>query len=273
MDKYNEESNTLLLNKASYEDNTYSPTIQSANTLFHFFRKRDYLLNSLAKKALFPRYYGENVQYLKIKFQEISYPMLCFCDINIHRLSAHLDMYGKYGIAFSKPWGIEAGIQPIQYINPESALCRDISAAFSEAISKVDKSNEDSKVEDYLLTQMFFIKPIEGTMPRNGAYIKKNFTDECEWRYIPNVEEIDFPQVVIEDDKAAIPKLNKSLQASECSSCWLKFEYPDVKYIILPTWDDFDALCTCFDVNIEDTTIKSKLLSKVIIWDNAREDF
>ena len=84
---------------------TTTPT-QSANTLFRFFTKLDYLLGSIEKKALIPRYYGENVDYLNIGHHQIFYPMICFCDITVHRLEDHMQTYGEYGIAFSKSWGI-----------------------------------------------------------------------------------------------------------------------------------------------------------------------
>lgn len=50
------------------EDEKYTPPKQSANTLFRFFKKPDYLFTSIEKKAMIPRYYGENIEYLDIGF-------------------------------------------------------------------------------------------------------------------------------------------------------------------------------------------------------------
>lgn len=249
------------------EEEVYTPPVQSANTLFRFFKKPEYLYASLVKHALVPRYYGENVDYLDIGCHQIAYPMVCFCDINIHRLEEHLRIYGGYGIAFSKSWGINQGIQPLQYVNKHSILRKDFSKAFTSAM----QSEEDIPAIDYLLTQMLYMKPIEGTMPRDGRDISKNFTDECEWRFIPNVSQIELPQAVSEDEMASIGVLNETLADYEC--CWLKFNLADVKYIILQNDNDFEEICGVIDKISDNETTRKQLISKIIIWDNAKEDF
>lgn len=178
-----------------------------------------------------------------------------------------MNLYGKYGIAFSKSWGIEKGIQPLQYINRNSILCQD----FSEAFNSSKQGEKEDPATNFLLTQMYYMKPIEGIMPREGKNIKKNFTDECEWRYIPNVCEIDLPQVVTESDMVSIDILNRTI--SEMASVWLHFTFDDVKYIILPTERDFSEFCTVLDRVIEEDFIRRKLISKIITWDKAKEDF
>lgn len=245
----------------------YSAPKQSANTLFRFFTEPDFLFSSIKNRALIPRYYGENVDYLDIGYHQISYPMVCFCDITVHRLQEHIGLYGGYGIAFSKKWGIKKGIQPIQYINKHSVLCQDFSVAFKSAI----QSENDNVSDNYLLTHMLFMKPIEGMMPRNGGEIHRIFTDECEWRYIPNVASIELPQVVTEDNAASIGILNKTISENDC--CWLKFDYSDIKYVIVPTEADFEQLCNILDQEIESESTKRRIISKIILWTEAKEDF
>lgn len=261
-----EELSQVSLSINSIEE-TYMPPKQSANTLFRFFRDIDYLLNSIEKNAMIPRYYIENVEYLKIDMNQIAYPMICFCDITIHRLGEHMDFYGKYGIAFSKKWGIMKGIQPLQYINKNSILRQDFSEAFKTSIEE----EKEDPATNFLLTQMYYMKPIEGTMPRDGRNINKNFTDECEWRYIPNVSVIDLPQVVTENNIASIDVLNRTI--SEKNNVWLKFDFDDIKYIILQNNQDFEKLNEHLDGCIANELIRRKLISKIIIWDEAKEDF
>lgn len=261
-----EELSQVSLSINSIEE-TYMPPKQSANTLFRFFRDIDYLLNSIEKNAMIPRYYIENVEYLKIDMNQIAYPMICFCDITIHRLGEHMDFYGKYGIAFSKKWGIMKGIQPLQYINKNSILRQDFSEAFKTSIEE----EKEDPATNFLLTQMYYMKPIEGTMPRDGRNINKNFTDECEWRYIPNVSVIDLPQVVTENNIASIDVLNRTISAK--NNVWLKFDFDDIKYIILQNNQDFEKLNEHLDGCIANELIRRKLISKIIIWDEAKEDF
>lgn len=263
----NNTDNTIIGHVEKRDNIKYIPSKQSANSLFRFFDKPQYLFETLKKSALFPRYYQEDINYLKIEVKQIAYPMICFCDINIHRLGEHLDLYGKYGIAFSKTWGIGEGIQPLQYINHNSVLRKDFSAAFENAM----KSEGDNLLSNYLLTQMYYMKPIVGTMLRNSENISRNFTDEKEWRYIPDVTTIDLPQVITEDFIASIGVLNETI--SNYDRCWLKFEAGDVKYIILQDFEELDELCSVLDEYIEDDNIKRKLISKVITWDEAKEDF
>lgn len=267
--------NTLILPTGSSEVAPDIPPVQSANTLFRFFTKFKYLKGALQKQALIPRYYGEDVNYLDIGYNQISYPMVCFCDINMHRLGEHTNTYGKYGIAFTKAWGMKAGIQPLQYVNPNSPLCKDFSLAFKEAIerNKICSENESTKGEDYILTQMMFLKPIIGDMPRNGKWEHRNFTDEREWRYIPEMKKIDLPPVVPPDYSSSLYMLNATLEEQNCEECWLKFEYSDLKYIIIPSKDDFEALCDVLDQNIADLSLRKRLTSKIMIWEDVKEDF
>lgn len=246
---------------------SYSAPKQSANTLFRFFKEPKYLFEALKRRALIPRYYGENVDYLNIGFRQIAYPMVCFCDITVHRLGDHMSLYGGYGIAFSKEWGIKKGIQPLEYVNSNSILCKDFSAAFSAAM----QAEEESPAVDFLLTQMLFMKPIEGTMPRDKGEIKKNFTDECEWRYVPHVSALGLPPALTDSEIAGVGVLNATLSDNEC--CWLHFDYTDVKYIILQNEEDFSALCDVIDAVVDDEIVRRKLFSKVILWSEAREDF
>ena len=53
----------------------------------------------------------------------------------------------------------------------------------------------------------------------------------------------------------------------------LKFDYTDLKYIIIKTTDDFIKLVSVIDnLNITVNT-RNELISKIIIWDKSKEDF
>ena len=65
--------------------------------------------------------------------------------------------------------------------------------------------------------------------------------------------------------------MNATLSDNEC--CWLQYDYTDVKYIILQNEEDFVALCNVIDEIIDDENVKRKLISKVILWSEAKEDF
>lgn len=259
---------SVLITGATLAQNTYTPPIQSADTLFHFVEKIDYLLDAIEKDALIPRYCVETINYLNISYPEIAYPMLCFCDINLHKIKEHMDFYGGYGIAFSKQWGIAKGIQPIQYINPQSALKNDFADAFNVAVS----SSYTDKVQDYLLTQMYFLKPIEGEMLRNGELKHKNFTDECEWRFIPDVVSQKFPNVLTGSGIVQKDTLNKGIRCTD--QLWLKFQGNDVKYIIIQNRSEFDLVVgKILKKSYLNDKEKNFLISKIMIWNDTKGDF
>ena len=68
---------------------------QSANSLFHFMKEADYLHTALSQKALIPRYCREDIRFLQINinnitFSEIAVLQKCFCDIPLHNITSKL---------------------------------------------------------------------------------------------------------------------------------------------------------------------------------------
>ena len=108
-------------------------------------------------------------------------------------------------------------------------------------------------------------------MLRNGVTIQKNFTDEREWRFVPNLHQIDLPQAVTDDYMSTIKVLNETISDNDC--CWLKFSLSDIKYIILRNDADFEEICHIIEETTDDYTVQRRLFSKVLIWDNIKEDF
>lgn len=169
---------------------------QSANTLFHFMKKEDYLEEILKNCALIPRYCVEDVEYLDIfvgkeKLDRIAILQKCFCDIHFHKLAdtfearvidedenllsdeekreiaktnTHMDYYGEFAIAFSKEWGEKNGLQPVHYLNKDSVYMTNLNKLFNKVINSDDV--EDLYADD-VIERLSFIKPIRGTMGRN----------------------------------------------------------------------------------------------------------
>lgn len=70
----------------------YDDYAQSANTLFHFMTKQEYLDSILRRRAIIPRYCIETIDYLNIHndtrvFNEAAILQKCFCDIPFHKLA------------------------------------------------------------------------------------------------------------------------------------------------------------------------------------------
>jgi hypothetical protein len=202
----------------------YDDYAQSANTLFHFMSKIEYLKSILIKRAIVPRYCMENIGYLNIRngnisFNEVAILQKCFCDIQFHRLTdnfeligvgneyellsddeklklkkenTHPDYYGKFAIAFAKNWGEGKSLQPVHYLNEKSQYSIEFSNLF-ESVLNIDSIQEE--YVDDILNRLSFMKPLRGVMKRmiernNSENVSinfyKNFHDEKEWRYVPN---------------------------------------------------------------------------------------
>lgn len=258
---------------------THVPSEMQADTLFTFMSQIDYLLPIIKTAMIFPRYCEEDLSYIGIDgFKRMAYPMKCFCDINIHRLETHLSWYGYYGIAFSKEWGMRNKIQAVQYINPDSELCRDFSQVFSTAL-KVDSQTQSSleqQMKSYILHQLMYYKPYSGSF-KNRVTEKmeeKCFTDECEWRYIPELEGTDFPPVYYDEqifNAGIMTYVSDSIE--KVPEIALKFKYNEVKYIIVKTKEDFSKLISTIEELKLDKSEKYELISKVLTWDTAKGDF
>ena len=265
----------------SFADNSiHTASSIQADTLFNFTSQLKYLIDTIEDKMLSPRYVEEDEQYLSLpNIKSLSFPMKCFCDINLHRLGEHLSWYGYYGLAFSKEWGMKHGIQPIQYINPESELRKSYTKAFTEALQTMaatEYSPSQAIMNNYLLTQLAFYKPYQGLMLNrvNGKTEVKCFTDECEWRFVPDLSATTYKQAYDQDEikKLYLDEYSNSMRRNKDIS--LQFDYSDIKYIIVKESNDLIPLVACINEleNVE-PLIKYELISKTIVWETSKGDF
>lgn len=258
--------------------NRHVPSIIQPDTLFTFTTELKWLIHILQHKMLSPRYCEENIAYLKIKkMKYIAYPMKCFCDINMHKLDYHMKWYGDYGIAFTKEWGMNKNIQPVHYLNEQGNLRKDITEVFRKILNE-DIKKEDKvckMLKDYFFHELMFYKPYQGKFKnRNtGKESTKCFADECEWRYVPDVTIIDFPQAIPNEsliNTGLLTKFNDVMNTNPKVS--LCFEYAEIKHIIIQTQQDYKILVDAIaEWNIKDD--KYDILSKVLVWENAKGDF
>ena len=255
------------------------PSTIQADTLFTFTSHVDYLITTIRNGMISPRYCAEDLGYLKITgIKKMAFPMNCFCDINMHKLEDHLSWYGYYGLAFSKEWGMNRKIQPIQYINPDSELRKDFAEAFSAAL-KADPAKQTAaqrKMKNFLLHQIMYYKPYSGMFENRNTKKRshKCFTDECEWRHIPDVSAAGFQQVYYDQtiiNAGGLIDLSNAM--SGIPEISLAFDYADVKYIIVKDNSDFVKLTTAItEIGLDDSA-EHELISKILVWENSRGDF
>lgn len=275
----------------------------TANALFNFMREYSFLEKILLNMSISPRYYPEDISYLKLKYNskdltEWYIPMTCFCDIPLHQISYHAEGnpsspkdkgYGKFSIAFHKSFGIKKGIQPIHYLNEKSINVEELTNTMNLLLNPdIDGINRDTET-NYILTNFIFeyiriIKPYYGEMKRrdkdnNIQVIKKNFQDEHEWRYIPKLKPNELPLMLIDEEDILVEEVKNIYTNSVplTTKGVLNFDVEDVRYIFVDTVQNRDKLIKFIKKKRKGKRLSSQdkdmLISKIMVYDELKEDW
>lgn len=274
----------------------------TANALFNFMREYSYLENILLNMYICPRYYPEEVEYLDLKYNsepltEWYIPMTCFCDIPLHQISYHAEGnpsdpndlgYGKFSIAFHKEFGIKKGIQPIHYLNENSINVKDLSSIMNFLIDQnsyeTSENVDVSVLTDFIFEYIRIIKPYCGVMKRKDhdnktIKVKKNFQDEHEWRYIPNINQAELPLMLIDENDKKAEELSHIYTDSilNTKEGVLKFEVEDIRYIFVDSVQNRDRLINFIRRKKKGRRLslqeKDVLISKIMVFDELKEDW
>jgi hypothetical protein len=284
--------------------------VHSSNAIFNFMKESKHLKDALLHKRLSPRYCEENIEYLQLKnedepIQKIGVLQKCFCDIPLHNIkkgfvltviddvstlnkdiikelekkNTHTDFYGEYGIAFSKNWTQIWNLQPVQYINMDSAFAYQFKKMFEYV---ADNDDSDDIVDSDIISRLSYYKPLYGEMTRTildkRIRVNKNFFDECEWRYVPKEEVLEkyhISSVIFDEETLRLGKnISDRLEQEEYKELWLSFDYEDIAYLIVPNKAERNNLIE-FIMNLKNDSEKEKLIlvSKILVLEDIKKDF
>lgn len=199
-------------------------------SLFHFTKSME-VLKSVLKEGFWPRYCLEDVQWQGMPSKEfIAFPMVCFCDIPMSRISEHVGFYGSFGIGLTKEWGAKNNLNPVIYFAGDNPLHGAI-RSLGHLVLDLEEEKQDVGFKNlrYILAHS---KPTHGRMIISGTPLTKDFYQESEWRYVPQNDDID-EYLHYQDHNIPI-KLEAS-NSRTAKLCKLKFLPSDVKYIFVPT--------------------------------------
>jgi hypothetical protein len=254
----------------------------SSNTLFHFAKKKEYLVNILTNEFC-PRYFPEEFDILlndlAVIEQKMAVPMVCFCDIPLSQISEHIEEYGRYGIGMTKEWGIRKGISPILYSIKDTILNQQINI-IKNTLARGTFYDKTIDMRGYynIYNFMMFIKPYKGISKKTSK--EKTFYNEREWRYVPIIDafgdKADLPEPFIHEiekiDKAVLEMNHRKLAEEPYR---LGFEPDDIKYIVISKENEIDD----FIQEIRNAKLKysqptvSRLLTKIVSVEKINEDF
>lgn len=235
-------------------------TKPKSETLFHFTKSLKYL-KGILKGGLWPRYCLEDLTWLDID-DHAAYPMVCFCDIPLSRIGEHTDFYGDYGIGLSKEWGLRNGLNPAIYCSEKGFVPRVADYLLNDMLfAKFDEGSEEyERHGENFWRLMKLVKPLSGSMFIRGSLVQKDFYQENEWRYTP---EMDLDNHVIFQDEFEKKKRAANRRARKFS---LKFSPADIKYIFVKNDSDIPEVVDFINDNFDQYPLSDlKVLNSRIV--------
>ena len=232
-----------------------------SHTLFHFTKSAE-TLESILANGFWPRYCQEDFKWYNPETGLISYPMVCFCDIPLTRIDAHVKFYGSYGLGLTKQWAMSNRLSPVLYISKDTyvsnALTRMLHKSPRPPLESYKESAED------IISIISYIKPIEGNCKVDGKPVIKEFYQENEWRYTANVEGI-LPQWISKEDHSS-QELLSSYNGLAAVVSPLQFTAKDIRYIFVKLDKDIPKIIDFIQAKLTHYTERDrKILASRII--------
>ncbi|PBP64980.1 hypothetical protein PSYCIT7_013830 [Pseudomonas syringae Cit 7] len=204
-----------------------------SNTLFHFTRNIENL-KLILSSGFWPRYCLEDVSWIGYdEFNYVAYPMVCFCEAPLSRISEHVGFYGSFGLGLTRQWAEKNGLNPVFYTSPGSGMAQSFKR-LNELANKAAKPL-NGEIKDLMREYLSFAKPTVGTMLLDGEPVQKLFYQESEWRYVAHHPDVEKYLV-----QGSFNKEETRIACNQASfdNCLLKFAPGDIRYIFVR--DDSD---------------------------------
>lgn len=231
----------------------------SSESLFHFIRKIEWLLEILENKSFQARYVYENTLEAEYK---AGIPMKCFCDIPLGVIKKHIHSYGKFGIGIKKSFAKKQYVTPVIYFHSKS----DTYYRYISSIGKNDIFGSQFSLFPYF-------KVDSRTTTEDGKKSTERFYDEREWRFIPgSAELVDCTNLSDSKITEKLKKLNDDL-AKKREVFLLPFEFDDITYIFVQFEKDIDEVIRVIRKLEASQMQKDRLIAKIITSRQIERDF
>jgi hypothetical protein len=233
-----------------------------SESLFHFTNSL-HVLQLILKNGISPRFCLEDLKWFGVDDLEFyAYAMSCFCDIPLSRIDEHTSFYGEFGIGLTKEWGNRNSLNPVCYV-PESGALKGV-ARYIACQPSEDKDERKNDVQAFA-TLMRLIKPLQGDMVVGGKLINKDFYQESEWRYTPEIDAV-IPYEHFEEEKD-----KGNLAAEEYT---LELSPADIRYIVVPTDASIPSLVDFLNTELGHFPMNDikVLQTRIVTLDSLRAD-
>lgn len=199
-------------------------------------------------------------------------PMVSFCDIPLSEIKEHIGKYGRYGIGLTKGWAMRMGLNPVLYMEQNSALAKNLHHSFDKYLVEEGVDHTEPTESQIALADVFrYVKNYQGSLERKTEN-KENyrFSDEREWRYTPPHSK-NYEMMISKEEYELEPKKHDD----SVGSLTLRFEPNDIKYIII----DNDKEISEFIRHLHDAKGNSysykdveRLTTRILTADQIMED-
>lgn len=209
-----------------------------SNTLFHF-TKEIKTLKLILASGFWPKYCLEDVSWLRYEeFSYVAYPMVCFCDIPLSRITEHLNFYGGFGLGLTRHWAETHGLNPVFYVARDNSVL----SSFREFNRLADVIGDDAltnNLKNTLRHLLTYTKPTIGKMSTIAGEKEKEFYQESEWRYVLKHDDIDAYLTKSKFDDSDLLSQRNSVSHDKYM---LKVAPSDIRYIFVHHDDDISEM-------------------------------
>lgn len=244
---------------------------ESSDSLFHFTSKYENIVSILNEKFK-PFFCIEDLSFMYDNSRKMTFaiPMVCFCDIPIERHKPHKEKYGGYGIGLKKVWGINNGLNIVNYsynLSYRSSSFRILTNLYTE-IRSININEWITKFNNSFSLLLMTTKPYEGLKFDNVSKLWSKeiyrFYDEREWRYLPLADGENWSYCLYDYDGNhekffdEIKEGQHKLQTNHK----LNFCVDDIEFIFLKTKDEKKKLLN--DISENYTVLERNKIEKLI---------
>lgn len=241
-----------------------------STTLFHFTKSLDVLKEILKTGGFIPRYSLEDIGWFGGPVDSVAFPVVCFCDIPLGRITDHVKFYGQYGIGMKQEWGVASGLNPILYVSQTSHFASILRQCWTAA-KIATKTKNDKAHEENARRLIGYCKPLSGQMNVQGKVVKKAFYQESEWRFLASHAKI--PEYIKNDvfDDQTQPDHANNLAAKHCT---LSFTLQDIKYLFVESELDIPNLVNFINSCLSSYPQKDvqTLITRIVSQDTIEND-
>lgn len=241
-----------------------------SHTLFHFTKNIEFVKNILLD-GFWPRYCLEDLSWYIFEYDYVAFPMVCFCDIPLSRISEHVDFYGEFGVGVTKEWALANNLNPLSYLAKNSTYCSSVNNLFKNANYENGQNGYYEGSGNDLNQILSFLKPLEGKMLLSGSPVDKEFYQESEWRFVPKKTDVQ-PWLNKQnyDNTEVLEQYNQ--KTKELTS--LKISPTDIKYIFVKNDSDIPEIINFIQTQLDNYSgVELKILmSRVVSLESISSD-